>query len=269
VSFAASGQSSARACKGVKTLVLTGVRALDHGLGEVSGIAALPGGGFLLVEDEHGVALRAARADRVATFIAESSDHPELRGLEGICLGIDGRTAYVVSEDHRGVLALALEGRGAATRARVAPLGRLPDIARRENKGWEGVAVLPARHSPDGADRLAAVHEDSPRRVGLFRLPDLEAPILLRLPRELEDELEDLSDVAVEPRSGHLFLLSDQSAAVAEVALEAGGLRALALARLPDYEELKLEGLDFDRSGRLWLAAERHRAIVAHDVGRA
>ncbi len=232
---------------------------------EGSGVAVHPSGVLLIVDDEVGIYAHVPGTAGKASPL-ELADGTQICGAEGIALAKDGRTAFVVCEDSREVLAVSVTVRGrrvALGKAR--SLGKLPRIGKKGNKGWEGIAVRPARFDPDGEERLVAVHEGKPRQVGIFAFDDLEAGEVLDLPPELDGELEDLSDVAVDPCTGRLYLLSDQSSAVAEVEVVAGrsgrALAVRAVARLPIEEGLKPEGMDVDSDGTLWLVTEEDRTV--------
>jgi hypothetical protein len=113
-------------------------------------------------------------------------------------------------------------------------------------------------------DFLVAVHEGSPRRVGLFPLPDLDAGTLMRLPKSAKELLPDLADVAVDPNTGHIFIVSDQAGCVCEFQLrkQPGALMDGLSLELLSSIDLKLggsqkaEALHFDASGRLWVGLD-------------
>jgi uncharacterized protein YjiK len=232
---------------------------------EGSGVAVHPAGVLLIVDDEVGIYAHVpGTAPKAAPL--EPADGTLIAGAEGIALAGDGRTVFVVSEDSREVLAFGVTVRGKrAALGKARSLGKLPRLGKKRNKGWEGIAVRPARFDPDGEERLVAVHEGKPRQVGIFSFDDLEAGEVLDLPAELDSELEDLSDVAVDPRTGRIYLLSDQSSSVAEVEVVAGRrrtrLEVRAVARLPIEEGLKPEGMDIDDDGTLWLVTEEDRTV--------
>jgi uncharacterized protein YjiK len=101
-----------------------------------------------------------------------------------------------------------------------------------------------------------AVHEAHPRRVGLFAYPSLEVVALLDPPAS-GGKLADLSDVAVDPRSGRLVLLSDQSQRIVLAELQ-GNDRLVAVGEidLPLKRKDKPEGVDVDADGSLWVVCD-------------
>lgn len=199
-----------------------------------------------------------------------------LGGLEGVAYDPHTRSVLVVSEDREEVSEIPLDRRkmllGEATK-----VGKLPDITRLSNKGWEGLTVLPGSLSPDGKSRLLAVHEGAPRRLAVLDRNTLEAEAVLKLPDSMKDALKDLSDVAVDPISGHLFILSDESRTVFEAALTArtrpgtGGMlkqgweiTPVGATEIPGHDgktRLQPEGLSFDARGDLWVIAEHKQSL--------
>lgn len=222
---------------------------------EPSGVAVLPDGRIVVVDDERGLyEVTEGRGERIDLKNASKLDGPE-----GITVSGDGKTIYVVSEDDAKVHAISVNRDGSFGEPE--SIGRLPDLDGPDNKGWEGIAWLPARANPERRNRLALVHEGNPRRVGLFDPDDLDDnPRLLSLPDDLKDELDDLSDIAVDPATGHLFLLSDESSKLAEVKLvrENGelALETVAVRKLPFAKGLRPEGIAFDGEGNLLVVTE-------------
>lgn len=222
---------------------------------EASAVAPLPGGRFLVADDELGVLL--ATANGAAEVARSAKVDIGLRDLEGLCVSPDGTVAYALSESGGRISQLRLSEKGGVWMVGKANrLGSLPEIDTLENKGWEGLSVLPRRFSRDGEECLVAVHEDKPKRLGLFRLPSLEAAAILKLPREARDLLSDLADVAVCPLTGHFFVLSEKSRCIAELVREGEQLSLLGSFDLSMRAEEKPEGLAFDGPGTLWVVTD-------------
>jgi hypothetical protein len=234
-----------------------------------SGLVALGEQRFLVVDDDKGVYL--SHPNEGSDRLKSSKKHKELKDLEGIALMPDGGSVIVVEETKGRVFRMDLTDGGDDDVQLGDPveLGRLPKLNKPgRNDGWEGLDVLPGRYSADGMDRLVAVHEGHPRRVGIFSLPDMDDALLLKLPDEAKDHLKDLSDCAVDRKTGRIFLLSDQSASLVELELvsrvtNAPGallqeteLAFVGQTDIPRKKGEKPEGITFDDQGTLCLTMD-------------
>ncbi|MCU0726284.1 MAG: SdiA-regulated domain-containing protein [Planctomycetes bacterium] len=226
-----------------------------------SGIAHLPGGAILALHDDSGVCeVRPGEKPRLLFDIDDG---------EGIAADPAGRHVYVVEERKRRVRKLEVR-RDGKDRLALRDTGedrRLPKLKASDNTGWEGLAFLPAKRIGGKHDHLACVHEGSPRRIGVYVLPDLDEGLTLKLPKTAKEALPDLSDVALEPATGHLFVVSDRSRTIVEFAFSHGKgaasglignvkLEALAVIPLPLSKRRKPEALAFDGAGRLWVGLD-------------
>jgi hypothetical protein len=226
-----------------------------------SGIAHLPGGEVLALDDDSGVC--EVRPGAKPRLIFEIDDG------EGIAADPAGRHVFVVEERKRRVRRLEVrrDGKGRLALRDTGEDRRLPKLKASDNTGWEGLAFLPMKQIGGKHDHLACVHEGSPRRVGVYALPDLDEGLTLKLPKAAKEALPDLSDVAMEPATGHLFVVSDRSRTIVEfafarreeaVAGTIGGakLEALSVIPLPLSKRKKPEALAFDGKGRLWIGLD-------------
>ena len=222
---------------------------------EASAIAPLGGGRFVVVDDARGVYF--VEDTGLAELIASREDHRELRDLEGCCLAPNG-DIWVLSERTSAIYALARDGDGLGEPSLVA---ELKHIAKKSNKGWEGMTIRRAEAWPDQTARLVTVHEGKPRAVGVFDLATFDVESLLELPKATKKVLADVSDLTVDPETDHLLLLSDESHSIAEVQLVYvdGGLRGLELLDVLELDvgkKEKPEGLCFDEDGALWVVTD-------------
>jgi uncharacterized protein YjiK len=112
------------------------------------------------------------------------------------------------------------------------------------------------------------VHEARPRRVGLFTLPGLEQTHDLKLPGEAKDLLDDLADVTVDPVSGALLLLSDQSRRIAVVSLAGDRLVFDGSFDLPLGRKEKPEGIDFADPARVIVVTDDSAKLIELAVRR-
>ena len=225
-----------------------------------SAVAAIPGG-LLVVEDDEGI-FRVAGPR--ATLWAGRDDHPALGDLEGLATDDTHRIVWAVAENDGAVIALQLRGRS----RRPALVGHLPRPGKRKNKGFEGLAFMPARLSPSRHASLVVVNEQKPRRVQLFRLPALTLTHDLKLPGELKDLLADLADVTVDPVSGALLLLSDESQRIAVAGIVEQKLVLLGRYDLPLSRKEKPEGLDFSSPSRLLVVMDDSAKLLEIAVRR-
>ncbi len=237
--------------------------------------------GFVTVDDESGTIWRVPKPTAgQRTLAAEAlGEADELTGLEAVTFDAARSVLLVASASTRAVYELPLRLDGARVEVgEPRRLGKLPAIGSEANSGWEGMTVVSGRLFADGQDRLAVIHERAPRGVGLFRRDTLAADGFVLLPRAMEAALPDLSDIAFDARTGHLFLLSDEGQTVFEAELvvrerRLGGskpvvVRALipiGATPLPETSgkrRLQPEGLAFDERGDLWIACEHGSQLI-------
>ena len=218
--------------------------------------------GVLIVEDDLGIyRLRG----QTATLWAGPDLHPELADLEGIAANERGDIVWAIAEESGLLVELTLGARGPTVRR----TGVLRRPGSRANKGFEGVAFLPARHTPTRRDALVAVHEHRPRRVCVFSLPDLRQTHDLKLPPAAKDALDDLADVAVDPVTGLLVLLSEASRRLAVMRLDDDGLQLVSTFDLPLPGKERPEGLAYLSRGRLAVVTEGPARLIELRVTRA
>jgi uncharacterized protein YjiK len=223
--------------------------------------------GFLVVGDEDAKVFQLPFDGSKRVRVRE--DDGAFHGLEGCTYDPETRSLLVVSENTRRLHEMPVrEKDGALTLGLAKELARLPNISTGRNKGWEGVDVLPGKFSGDGKARLLSVHEASPRAIGIFNRRTGEHEFTVEVPEEIA--ALDLSDLAVDPETGRIFLLSHESAAVYEIELRrcdkmigAGPpLPQWAIVPISSFElpakhsAIQAEGLDFDDRGDLWITGE-------------
>lgn len=217
--------------------------------------------GLLLVEDDLGIyRLRGS----TATLWAGPDLHPALADLEGVTANDTGDLVWALSEEHATLVEIHVGARGPRVR-RTAVLERPGST---KNKGFEGLAWLAPRLSPTRRAALVAVHEHQPRRVCLFDLRTLAMTHDLQLPREAKRVLDDLADVAVDPVSGLLVLLSEESRRLAVMRLANDGLQLVQSHDLPLEDGERPEGLAFLTPTRLAVVTEAPARLLTLRVTR-
>jgi uncharacterized protein YjiK len=231
------------------------------GVPEASGIAPLGGKRFVVVDDERGVFV--ARPGEKPRTILAPSKHRAARALEGVTLTPDRLQARVLSERGGKVFDVSLSGDPDPRK-----VGALPELGTARNRGWEGHALLPAHLAWDGSPHLVAVHQAKPRRIGIFSWDTLRTEAIFKLPSRVADVLDKLSDVAVHPRSGNLFVLSGRAHRIVEFKVTARSrvasnhlldhaeLSPLRVFDVPERRKDVPEALSFDDEGRLWVATD-------------
>ena len=190
----------------------------------------------------------------------------KISDFEGITYDPERRRLITVSERSRRIRVFRLlAGRRTGKLSGLQQVGdaRLPKLGDNPNKGIEGLAFLPGRFAPDSRSHIVAVNEADPKAVLLIDPETLKIEHTLELPKKWDKVIGDLSDAAVDPLSGHLFLLSDESRQVLELELRIKrGTLDLAKVRRFDIEgrgtgKIKQpEGIVFDSDGDLYLTSE-------------
>jgi uncharacterized protein YjiK len=213
-----------------------------------------------VVEDDEGIYRMRGNTCRLW---AGADLHPALGDLEGIAADDRARRLYALAEESGELVTLTLE---AAPRVR--SLGTIPRPGQRANKGFEGLAFLPARLSPNGRASFVAAHEGKPRRVRLFAAKDLAQTHDLKLPDDAKHALEDLADVTVDPVSGALLLLSEESRRIGIFTFEAGALALRDLIDVRVTDDARPEGLDFVTPSRLVVVTEGPATMIDLRVSR-
>jgi hypothetical protein len=239
----------------------------------MSGIVNLPSGQTLAINDDKGVyEVRPGEEPRLLF---------KLKDGEGLAVDDKGKYVYALDEKNRSVhkLEVRTDEKGRLALRDTDDTKKLPKLKGESNTGWEGICFLPKELAGGKKDCLVCVHEGSPRRIGIYELPDLDNGVTLKLPKSAKGLLPDLADIAVDPKTGHLFVVSDQSRTVVELAivreskaatqglLESVELKVVSSIDLPISANKKPEGLHFDEKGRLWVALDYENE--KSDTGKA
>ncbi|MFO0646206.1 MAG: SdiA-regulated domain-containing protein [Polyangiales bacterium] len=235
---------------------------------DFSGVVSLGDGTLLLAHDDDGI--YRWRPGSAAVLLRGKQDHDALGDIESLCYDELTRKLYTLSEDEGVLLSFDVVPGAEATLSPAHEEARLDRHGDTENKGWEGVALLPARFRKDGVARLIAVNEGAPKAVAVYALPGLERRATVELSGELDAALGDVADVAVCPDTGNLLLLSDQSEVLAEVELAADdrSLRMISLHRLPVANKAKPEGLAVTADGQLLVVTDQSKELLRFAMGR-
>jgi uncharacterized protein YjiK len=217
---------------------------------EASGIAAVNERLFLVVDDELGVFQLDEKL--IARLVISAETDQRLDDLEGICISDDRKTVFLLSEKGGKVFRAEISITNSSVDiSRPAFINSLPEIGKKANKGWEGIAFKQVNEQ----DYLVAVHQEKPVAIGVFRLPELEKISLCLLPSELEKLLKNLSGVAVSPLTGNLFLLSGKSRRIVEIMTTLDkGMKEITIVSKTDIVGSLTghpEGICFDSNGNI------------------
>ena len=257
---------------------ITGARVVaqvNTGVDSPSGIAHLPTGELFVVDDDKGVYL--LKSDGKAERVLKDK-----KDCEGVCVSDDGKHLWTVEEGKRRVTRYDIKrhGDGSIELSDAVHEHRLPKLKDVENKGWEGVTFLSKEAAGTAKDQLVCVHEGSPRRIGIYALPDLDAGQTFRLPKRAKELLPDLADVAIDPKTGHILVVSDEAHTVVELALKKSTTKApnalldnvelvvVSSFEIPVKRSAKTEGLCFDDKGRLWVTCDGTGDAMVLDLDR-
>lgn len=252
--------------------------ALELSVSEPSDVVTLPDGRLLVVSDTgHKVEIISANGDSHVIHLEglrKGKDKPS--GLEAACFDPEEGRLYVCQEETNqlfrynvGIDLSALAGHTLALDKE-----RLVDLpGGLGNKGVEGMAFLPAAHSPTGRSQILIAKEGDP--VSLWMLSKGgKGPIQsIELDPKLKRQLTDFSGLCVHPTTGRIFVCSDESAAVCEFKLELknGTLRAdiIGIAKLRDEHGdplQRVEGITFDHEGKLCIVIENAAELLRMEL---
>jgi len=225
---------------------------------EASDVVCLPNGSFALVSDKKDSLYIVDRQGKQRELKLEG-----LKGaseLEGV--SYDPVKEHLIVSREESAELVRYEWKGGDDTPRLEKKIDL-DLDGRENKGIEGLVHLPAEHSPTGQPQLIAAKEGDPRQLLMFADNGKGKPVELQLEKQLKDVLKDFSAVTVDPKTGNLFVASDESSVVAQVRLVREGKKVTAqlVQALPLRDDkgkplARIEGLAFNARGDLFVLTE-------------
>jgi uncharacterized protein YjiK len=233
---------------------------------EASDVVSLPGGKFLIVGDT---------ADKVGVIDADGKlTKLKLPGLPNGNSQLEG-VAYDPVRHH---LLVSREEKGEILRYEWNPEKDTPPKLEKtfdvkigdgpRNKGIEGLAYLAGDFSPTGTPQLLAANEGSPRELVMLGDGGGGKPIKIKLEDQVKSVCKDFSAVAVDPKTGNVFLSSDESSTVAQIELKRDGdkitgrlVQSFPLRDSKDKALERVEGLTFNEKGDLFVLTENDGAL--------
>ena len=251
-------------------------RTTDVDIDEPSDVTVLRRGDLFVVSDVESTGILMTREGESARVeIAGVGD--EESGFEAVAYDAKRQRLFVVREERHELAILRWAGT-AATSTELLEVRKLPSIGRtkgksrkKSNKGIEGMAWLPSRHSPTGKAHLILAKEAKPRALVLLDADGKGEPWEIPLERSIDKACADFSGLAVDPISGHVFLCSDESSTIAEIALHGGREPhgdLVAVTELRDRRGKRfdrVEGIAIDEDGRLFVLQENKRVLWSYE----
>lgn len=245
---------------------------LKTGMAEASDVVALPGGRFMVVGD---------KSDKVTIVGADGKrtdlELPGLKNgksqLEGVAYDPVRHHLFVSREESRELLRYDWD----ANKKDAPVLEKRIDLEGLKgptNKGVEGLTYVPGEVSPTGEPQLLLAKEGKPRELLLIGDGGkAKKPLSVKLEREVLAVCRDFSAVTVDPRTGHLFLSSDESATVAQIKLVRDGDKIIGklVQSFPLRDDKgkpleRVEGLSFNEKGDLFVLTENNGKL--HQLNR-
>ncbi|MBL8950121.1 MAG: SdiA-regulated domain-containing protein [Myxococcaceae bacterium] len=232
---------------------------------EASDVVALANGSFAVVSDvRDSLFIIDAKGKQTKLKLEGMKNASE---LEGVAYDPVKQHLFVSREESRELYRYSWAG-GTDTPKLEKKIG--VELKGPENKGLEGLAYLPAELSPTGQAQLLATKEGSPRQLLLFADNGKGKPLEVELEKQIKDVLADFSAAAVDPKTGNVYLASDESSMIAQLRLVRDGqkVRARIIQALPVRDEkgkplARIEGLTFNGRGDLFVLTENDGALHA------
>ncbi len=236
--------------------------SVKTGVPEASDVVALPGGRFAVVSDTK-AALTLVDANGKAVKLALPGLKNGSSQLEGVAYDPVKKRLFVSREEKGELLRYDWD----ATKKGAVPVLdqriELSGLTGPANKGIEGLAYIPGELSPTGQPQLLLAKEGKPRELLLARESGKGDLLPIKLDKEALAVCRDFSAATIDPKTGHLFVSSDESASVAQIKLSRDGNKVIGrlVQSLPLRDEkgkpiARVEGLAFNERGDLFVLSE-------------
>lgn len=244
--------------------------SLKTGMTEASDVTALPGGRFLVVGDKKDSAVIVGADGKTSSVKLPGLKNGKSE-LEGVAYDPVRQHLFVAREESREVLRYEWDGK--ATSEPKLEKTFTFDLGGSANKGLEGLAYIPGETSPTGTPQLLLAKEGEPRELSLVSDSGKGKPLPIKLEKEVLAVCRDFSATAIDPKTGHLFISSDESAAVAQVKLVRDGdkvvgklVQSFPLRDAKGKALERVEGLSFNEKGDLFVLTENDGTL--HQLAR-
>ena len=135
------------------------------------------------------------------------------------------------------------------------------------------IAYVPGEVSPTGQPQLLLAKEGNPRELSMIGDGGKGKPLPIKLEKEVRAVCADFSAVTIDPKTGHMFISSDESATVAQIKLVRDGDKIIGKlvqsfpVRNDKGEAMeRIEGLSFNEKGDLFVLTENNGKL--HQLDR-
>ena len=231
---------------------------------EASDVCALPGGRMVIVGDT---------SDKIGVIDANGKmtkiQLPGLKGasqMEAVTYDPVKHHLIVSREESRELMIYEWD----PAKSKAPELKRkveLKNLDGAKNKGVEGMAYLDGHSSPTGRPQILLAKEGNPKTLELVDDKGGGKSVKVELEEKVTKICKDFSAVTVDPKTGNLFISSDESSTVAQLKLvrEKGKIVAKLIHSFPLRDGGKplarVEGLTFDSKGDLRVLTENDGAL--------
>ena len=242
---------------------------IKTGVKEASDVVALPGGRFLIVGDTSGNIGVVDPNGQTIKISLPGLPKKKPSEMEGVAYDPVRHNLMVSREESREIYRYDWnpdKSKGPELKKKI----DVKHLGGDKNKGIEGLAYLPGDLSPWRVPVLLGVKEGQPRQLMMFDAGGSKSYTTLKLDPRIRDLCKDFSAIAVDPKTGHIYISSDASAVVAEVELKGSGQNVTAtLLRDPFAIEdehkkplRRIEGLTFNEQGDLFVLTENDGELL-------
>jgi uncharacterized protein YjiK len=256
---------------GTKPARFEGAERTKTKVSEASDVVALPGGRFLVVGDTSAT-VSVLEADGSLRKLKLPNLGKGASQLEGAAYDPVRHHLLLSREESREVVRYEWDP-DQTQEPKLEKRFKLEYVNGPRNKGLEGLAYLQADFSPTGKPQLLAANEGNPRELMVLDDGGGGKPLAVRLEKQVRDVLRDFSAVAIDPKTGNVFLSSDESSTVTQVRLvrDGGTLRGQLVQSFPLRDSKgkpleRVEGLAFNEKGDLFVLTENNG--VMHKLAR-
>ncbi len=235
---------------------------------EASDVVALPGGRFLVAGDT---------SDKIGLMDADGTvtkiKLPHLPNgkpsqFEGVAYDPVKHNLFLSREESREILRFEWNPDKKAD-PKYEKTFDIKHLGGPQNKGLEGLTFLPGDFSPTGKPQLLAAKEGSPRELVLLDRHGSEKPMSIKLEDQVKAVCKDFSAVAVDPKTGNIFISSDESSTVAQIELKRDGdkmvgklVQSFPLRDAKGKPLARIEGLTFNEKGDLFVLTENDGVLM-------